>query len=597
MSFFIEGFSISGYRSFGDEVQRIAPLDKVNLFIGQNNSGKSNILLFVSQHYSKIFNALKRNQAIPTFDGLDVPFGKIDSRKSQIYLAFNKAKLFDNICKNNAACSSWGKPLLKSFFSKSLKNITENNLIWFTYDEGNDTRHPRSIISRTLAEKIFKESKLNNEEVSNLRNALNNQTKQGYGIYTADRKDLINIIHQILNLISPVKTIVLPEIELIPAIRQVGEAGSKPNDFSGLGIIDRLAQLQNPPYNEQDNKQKFEQINKFLREVTNNSSARLEIPYDRDVILVHMDNKTLPLNSLGMGIHQVIILGAAATVLEEQIICIEELEIHQHPILQKKLIRYLQKYTSNQYFITTHSASLLDTPDAAIFHVKYHDRQSIVNLVASPNDKTEICTDLGYHASDLLQTNCVIWVEGPSDRIYLKHWIESVDADLVEGIHYSIMFYGGRLLSHLSGADDFDDEDVTEFISLKKLNRYSAIMIDSDKEKPRSRINSTKKRIREEFGSGSGFAWVTKGREVENYIEPEILRKAIKAVHPNAECLNEMGDYDNCLLIKSKKGKEASANKVKVAREVVKEQTNLDILDLKEKVNQLIEFIRQANGI
>ncbi|ROT43839.1 hypothetical protein CHR62_15615 [Pusillimonas sp. NJUB218] len=32
----------------------------------------------------------------------------------------------------------------------------------------------------------------------------------------------------------------------------------------------------------------------------------------------------------------------------------------------------------------------------------------------------------------------------------LKHWIAAVAPELVEGLHYSIMFYGGRLLSHLS---------------------------------------------------------------------------------------------------------------------------------------------------
>ena len=51
---FIDGIGLSGYRSFGDEVQRIGPFGKINLFIGKNNSGKSNIILFLKQHYSNI---------------------------------------------------------------------------------------------------------------------------------------------------------------------------------------------------------------------------------------------------------------------------------------------------------------------------------------------------------------------------------------------------------------------------------------------------------------------------------------------------------------------------------------------------------------
>lgn len=47
---FIDGFGISGYRGFGSKVQYIGPLNKVNIFIGQNNSGKSNILSFIEKY-------------------------------------------------------------------------------------------------------------------------------------------------------------------------------------------------------------------------------------------------------------------------------------------------------------------------------------------------------------------------------------------------------------------------------------------------------------------------------------------------------------------------------------------------------------------
>jgi AAA15 family ATPase/GTPase len=41
-----QGIGVSGYRSFGDELVKIAPLKKINLIIGQNNSEKSNIITF-----------------------------------------------------------------------------------------------------------------------------------------------------------------------------------------------------------------------------------------------------------------------------------------------------------------------------------------------------------------------------------------------------------------------------------------------------------------------------------------------------------------------------------------------------------------------
>ena len=86
-----------------------------------------------------------------------------------------------------------------------------------------------------------------------------------------------------------------------------------------------------------------------------------------DTILVHMDGKALPLSSLGTGIHEVIILASAATLLQRNVVCMEEPELHLNPILQKKLMRYLLQHTDNQYFITTHSAAIMDLPDAEVF--------------------------------------------------------------------------------------------------------------------------------------------------------------------------------------------------------------------------------------
>lgn len=39
---------MSGYRSFGPEPQFVAPLAEINIFAGQNNSGKSNVLRLIS---------------------------------------------------------------------------------------------------------------------------------------------------------------------------------------------------------------------------------------------------------------------------------------------------------------------------------------------------------------------------------------------------------------------------------------------------------------------------------------------------------------------------------------------------------------------
>lgn len=75
-----------------------------------------------------------------------------------------------------------------------------------------------------------------------------------------------------------------PRIEVIPAIRRIGESGSVSEDFSGIGIIDRLAKLESPALNERYNRDKFNKINRFLQTVLDNPSATLTISYERDTI-------------------------------------------------------------------------------------------------------------------------------------------------------------------------------------------------------------------------------------------------------------------------------------------------------------------------
>jgi hypothetical protein len=168
--------------------------------------------------------------------------------------------------------------------------------------------------------------------------------------------------------------------------------------------------------------------------------------------------------------------------------------------------------------------------------------------------------------------------------------------ELIEGLHYSIMFYGGRLLWHLTA----DDPTVKDFISLRRLNRHITIVIDSDRTKEDDDINQTKKRVRDEFNKdASGFAWITEGRLIENYIKNDVLEEAIKSVHRSVVKLRSCGKYDNPLQSPevASGDMDFKIDKVKVAKEVVKKEAYLDVLDLKEKVEKLVKFVQESNGI
>lgn len=330
-----------------------------------------------------------------------------------------------------------------------------------------------------------------------------------------------------------------------------------------------------------------------------------------EIFLVEKNKGVIRLSNSGHGIQTIIfvlvntmLLTFPSDNLERFIFGFEELENNLHPALFRRLLAYLKtlaKEKGGTFFLTTHSHVAIDMFQkdemAQIVHVTHDGEKSSCSRLITYVQHGEILDDLDVRASDILQSNCVIWVEGPTDRIYLKRWIEvATNGAIEEGLHYQCVIYGGRLLSHLSGSEPKSQSE--EAVKIFGLNRHACVLIDSDKRTSKGRINETKRRIRKEVTDMGGIAWITFGKEIENYLTPEVVKSAWKL--PKLPRFGEFDDVFEAMdKVRAGEGKKARGDKMKLAERaatlITKE--NWKTLDLETQISRLIAYIRKCNQI
>lgn len=331
-----------------------------------------------------------------------------------------------------------------------------------------------------------------------------------------------------------------------------------------------------------------------------------------EIYLHEKNSGRVALSHSGSGLKTVLLVIAYTIILphinrrpaSDFIYLFEELENNLHPALQRRLLDYIKDFTienSCTSIMTTHSSAFIDMfsrdENASIVHVQKNSNTATSSAISTYIEHNSIIDDLDVRASDLLQSNGIVWVEGPSDRLYFNRWIELwTGGGLREGTHYQCMFYGGRLLSHLTA--EFPDIDTAELIRILLINRNSAIIMDSDKRGNSSPVNATKKRVVGEMDK-HGVGWITKGREIENYIPASAIKSLLSLSEFEFSQYESLGEALNRAGLNREREK-FERKKHLFAERIVPFLThdNLrNVFDLNHKINTCVSAINRWNGL
>ncbi|MFT6443665.1 MAG: putative ATPase [Crocinitomicaceae bacterium] len=298
--------------------------------------------------------------------------------------------------------------------------------------------------------------------------------------------------------------------------------------YDGLDYYDKILKLRN---SEKKERKKIDAFEEFIS-ITFFEGKSVDLVADIDKktirLLIEGDEDRL-LHDLGDGIQNLLILLYPIFICEpETWIFIEEPELYMHPGMQSLFIQTLLtnktiKKKKLKFFIVTHSNHLLDVGinngGVSFYTFSNKGENSIIRNTLSAN--SNILNELGVTNSSVLMSNCSVWVEGISDRLFINGLLkvlmrEKLKLEFTEGYNYVFLEYAGNNLVHY----DFDKESESE--NIKSFFLTNKIFLLSDKDGPNK---DAKHKQLEKYDDGLNFRYQnTISKEIENLIPPKILK-------------------------------------------------------------------------
>lgn len=495
-------------------------LSKINIIIGKNNSGKSRLIRNIFQN--RITSAEHKIYSI--------------AHVKELTLKTYKDSIHKNHPDSNPLEALWGS---LSFLKKHLQPIKKYTLDFF--DLIRDTNIPidsninEQQVKITYAREEIKKSwsvcieKINQSKeylsLIDLLNVLRDQTPRIY-------IPMLRGMRSLTDSVEIYKNRTKSDYNLsINGSRQL---------FTGLEIYQ---DLQKKLLGKPDGRNKVKKYEDFLSENFFNGEVVTLIPsLESQCVEIKIgEADQFPIYHLGDGLQTIIIVTFPIFMADEPtLFFIEEPDLAMHPSMQRALILTMLEKNQHQYFLTTHSNHFLDmaleTDDISIFQVKkeieYGKEKFKINHATAI--LKSVFEDLGVKNSSVLLANCTIWVEGITDKLYLKAYMKKYLQELnlkdkdkfkryasyKEDLHYIFAEYQGSNIVHwdFSNQEQSNNENIHEKTTtrVEALCGSALLIADGDIDNKGTRVADLTEIMGERF-------ILLEAKEIENYIPEAIL--------------------------------------------------------------------------